>query len=47
LNRSDLTQELTMLETWRWCGDDWYFVQADRPEEFEEHHSELQGALRR
>lgn len=38
-----LTEELRMIETWRWSGDDWYFVDAAREGEFFAAHPALAG----
>jgi len=38
-----LTEELHMIETWRWAGDDWYFVEAAREGEFFAAHPALAG----
>lgn len=39
-----LTAELTMIESWRWEGDDWYYVRAQREDEFQKEHPEIQLA---
>ncbi|MBK7876418.1 MAG: hypothetical protein IPJ77_11795 [Planctomycetes bacterium] len=36
-----LTEELRMVESWRFDGEDWCYVRAQRPEEFLEEHPEL------
>jgi len=38
-----LTQELPMVETWRWDGDDWYFLRAQDVDEFMAEHKDLAG----
>lgn len=35
------TEELTMVESWRWDGDDWYYVRAQREDEFQKDHPEI------
>lgn len=37
----DMTQELHMVETWRWVEGDWYFVMNQRQGEFHEAHPEI------
>lgn len=37
-----LTSELTMIESWRWEGDDWYYVRAQREDEFQKEHPEIE-----
>lgn len=37
-----LTEELRMIETWRWEGQDWGYVRAQRPDEFEHDHPKLE-----
>lgn len=36
-----LTQEVTMVESWRWVDNDWMYVRAQREEEFFQEHAEL------
>ena len=36
-----LTQELEMMETWRWVDGDWGFVKAERPSDFYSEHPDL------
>jgi hypothetical protein len=38
-----LSEELHMVETWRWAGDDWYFVDAQSQTEFFAAHPALAG----
>ena len=38
-----LSEELHMVETWRWAGDDWYFVEAHSETEFFAAHPALAG----
>jgi len=37
----DLTQELHMVETWRWVDGEWYFVLNERQSDFLEEHPEI------
>lgn len=37
-----LTSELTMIESWRWEVDDWYYVRAQREDEFQAEHPEIE-----
>ena len=39
-----LTQDIELVETWRWIGGDWYYQRPDRPEEFYEKHPDLRAA---
>jgi hypothetical protein len=36
-----LTTEIEMIETWRFVGGDWYYLKAQKPDEFFERHPEL------
>lgn len=38
-----LTEELRMIETWRWEGEEWGYVRAQRPDDFDRDHPELVG----
>ncbi|MFT7669993.1 MAG: hypothetical protein ACI8X5_002700 [Planctomycetota bacterium] len=39
----NLTQELHMVETWRWVDGDWFFVTNERQGEFHEAHPEIRA----
>ncbi len=36
-----LTQDIEIIETWRFADGDWFLMRPDRPEEFFEEHPEL------
>lgn len=38
-----LTEEIHMVEAWRWEVDDWYYVRAEREDEFYQAHPDLAG----
>ncbi|MFO1010161.1 MAG: hypothetical protein U1F29_08880 [Planctomycetota bacterium] len=38
-----LTEEIRLVETWRWEGSEWGFVRGERVEEFYAAHPELTG----
>ncbi len=40
---ADMTQELHMVETWRWVDGDWFFVGNDRQEDFHAEHPGLRA----
>lgn len=35
------TQDISMIETWRWVGDDWHYVRPQRDDDFFSDHPEL------
>jgi hypothetical protein len=37
-----LTSEISMVESWRWEGDDWFYVQAQRADEFQREHPDIE-----
>lgn len=37
-----LTEEIRMVESWRWDGEDWCYVRAERTEEFFQEHPGLE-----
>jgi len=36
-----LTEDIDMIETWRFVGNDWYYLRAQNEEEFFKHHPDL------
>lgn len=36
-----LTQEITLIEIWRWADGDWMYLRAQQPDEFFREHPEL------
>ena len=36
-----LTEDIDMIETWRFVGGDWYYVRAQNEEDFFQHHPDL------
>jgi hypothetical protein len=36
-----LTEDIDMIETWRFVGGDWYYVRAQNEEDFFQHHANL------
>jgi len=39
-----LTQDVEMIEVWKWVGDQWFLQRPLRPEEFLEEYPDLQSA---